>query len=447
MPTWDVGSVDENGDDNGLRGYDAGIVHRSRRRYRLPTNMTPFPLYLALKYLRPKRSFVSLVTVISVVGVLLGVAILVIVMSVMTGFDDMWRKKILSFKPHLTLRNMYGVLENEEELCRRIEKLEGITGVTPAIQTQVLIQNDEMTSAPVLIGVDPLRAGSVSQVPSSIAYGKFDLEDENAVLGIDEAYRIGLEIGDKFLVYSEVNMTALTKDELYLPEELIVSGIFNMGMQKFDAGVILTSLHVARDLVGIESGAHALYIMTEDPFRFNEYAERIAKEVGPGFLIRTWKDEDRVLFEALSHEKGLMGALLGIITIVAIFCVTNTLIVITYQKTNEIGLLKALGFSSWKIMMAFVVHGWIQCIVGMVSGLAAGFAVLHNLARIARWLSTINVNAFPKEIYGLSEIPWRTSWSDITFIIGFVMVSCTVISLVPACRAVWLDPVEALRHE
>jgi len=410
--------------------------------------MTPFPLYLALKYLRPKRSFVSLVTVFSAIGVLLGVAVLIIVMSVMTGFDDMWRQKILSFKPHLTLRNMHGLLENEEELCRRIDKIPGIKGVTPAIQAQVLIQHDDLTSAPVLLGVDPLRAASVSQVPSNMVGGsRFDLEDDKAVLGIDEAYRIGLEVGEKFLVYSEVNMTALTKDELYLPEELVVSGIFNMGMQKFDAGIIITSLAVARDLVGIENGAYALYIMTDDPFRFMEYAEKIADEVGPGYMIRTWRDEDRILFEALSHEKGLMGALLGIITIVAMFCVTNTLIVITYQKTNEIGLLKALGFSSWKIMMAFVVHGWIQCIVGLVLGLGAGFAVLYNLARIVRLLAKINVNAFPKGIYGLSEIPWRTSPGDIVFIVVFVMLSCTVISLIPAARAVWLDPVEALRHE
>ena len=409
--------------------------------------MIPFPLFLALKYLRPKRSFVSVVTVISVIGVLLGVAILVIVMSVMTGFDDMWRTKILSFKPHLTVRNLYGVLQDEEELCRRIERIDGVTGVTPAIQTQVLIQHDEMTSAPIVIGVDPARAASVSQVPSNIVEGSFDLTGDGIVLGVDQARMVGLEVGEKVLIYSEVNMTALTRDEVYLPEELVVSGLFNMGMQKFDSGIILTSLGVARDLVGLESGAYSIYVMTEDPFRFSEFQEKISAAVGPGFLVRTWKDEDRVLFDALSHEKGLMGALLGIITVVAIFCVTNMLIVITYQKTNEIGLLKALGFPSWRIMMAFVVHGWIQCIAGMVSGIAVGFLVLHNLARIVSWLTTINVNAFPKDIYGLSKIPWRASWEDIAFIAVFVMVSCTLTSLIPACRAVWLDPVEALRHE
>ncbi|MBN2301093.1 MAG: FtsX-like permease family protein [Lentisphaerae bacterium] len=409
--------------------------------------MIPFPLFLALKYLRPKRSFVSVVTIISVLGVLLGVAILVIVMAVMTGFDNMWREKILSFKPHLIVVNQMGIIRGENELSERLIEIPGIIGVAPCIQTQVLVSNEKGTSAPIAIGIDPVRAASVTKAPHNMVAGKFDLTGDSVVVGIDEANRLGLEIGDKLLVYSEVTMQAMSNDEFYLPEELVVTGIFDMGMQKFDAGVILVSLRAARDLVGLETGAYAIYLMTEDPFRFGEYAESVRAELDLGYAVRSWKDEDRVLFEALSHEKGLMGALLGIITIVAIFCVTNTLIVITYQKTNEIGLLKALGVSSWKIMGAFVWLGWIQCIVGTIGGIAVGFLVLHNLSRIAGFLSRINVEAFPKEIYGLSEIPWMTSGRDISFIALFVMISCTLISLIPAARAVWLDPVEALHHE
>ena len=409
--------------------------------------MTPFPVYLAFKYLKPKRTFVSLVTVISVIGVLLGVAILVIVMAVMTGFDEMWREKILSFKPHITVRSLYGVIENEHDLAAGIDRIEGVTGVTPSIQAQVLIRKGSRTSAPALIGVSPSRAADVSQVPANIVEGEFQLEGKSVVLGVDEARKMGLEVGDRILIYSEINMTALTRDEVYLPEELEVTGIFNMGMQKFDSGIVFTSLDVARELVGLEAGAYSLYVMTDDPFKFGVYADRIETAAGSGFYVTTWKDEDRVLFDALSHEKGLMGALLGVITIVAIFCVTNTLIVITYQKTNEIGLLKALGFSPWKIMMTFVVLGWVQCLAGTGLGIAAGFLVLNNLGRIAGWLAAINVNAFPKEIYGLSEIPWDATSSDIASIAVFVMIVCTLISLVPACRAMWLDPVEALHHE
>lgn len=409
--------------------------------------MLPFSVFLALKYLRPKRSFISIVTIISVLGVLLGVAILVIVMAVMSGFDNMWREKILSFKPHLTVVDQFGVIEGEGDLCRTLDKIPGVTGVAACIQTQVLVQHHGRTSAPIVIGIDPERAASVTKVPNSIVEGSFDLSGDGVVIGVDEANRLGLGLGDTLLVYSEVNMRAMSMDELYLPEELVVSGIFNLGMQKFDAGVLLTSLDVARNLVGIDEGAYAIYIMTDDPFRFGEYSERVRDALPSRYRVVTWKDEDRVLFDALSHEKGMMGVLLGIITVVAIFCVTNTLIVITYQKTGEIGLLKALGVSSWKIMGVFVWLGWIQCIVGTIGGIGVGFLVLHNLRRIAAFLGRLNVEVFPKDIYGLSEIPWMISRSDISFIALFVMVSCTLISLIPAVRAVWLDPVEALRHE
>jgi lipoprotein-releasing system permease protein len=407
--------------------------------------MVPFSLFLALKYLRPKRSFVSVVTLISVLGVLLGVAILVIVLSVMTGFDNMWRDKILSFKPHLTVVGRHGYIDDVDLLCERIDGVQGVTGVSPSVETRVLIQHAGRTAAPIVVGVDALRAHGVSKVPQSIKFGVFDVDDRNAVIGLDLADMLGLSLGDTFLVYSPRNVTQA--DELYLPEELTVAGIFDMGMRDFDSGFILTSLEVGRELVGLEYGAYSIYVMTEDPFLFEESWEHVQQAVGPQYAVRTWKDVDRLLFDALSHEKTMMFILLVFITVVAIFCVTNTLIVITVQKTNEIGLLKSLGFTSGQIMGAFVWHGWIQCFIGTVSGVGSGLLILCNLKRIVGWLTAIDVEVFPKGIYGLSEIPWSTSPAEIFRISAFVMVFCTLSSLLPAWRASRLDPVEALRHE
>ena len=166
------------------------------------------------------------------------------------------------------------------------------------------------------------------------------------------------------------------------------------------------------------------------------------------YRVRTWDQIDSVLFEALRHEKTLMFLLLVFITIVAIFCVTNTLIVITVQKTGEIGLLKALGFSSGKIMGAFVWHGWIQCLVGTLAGHAVGFLILHNLKGIAAFIQRAGgVQVFPKEIYGLDEIPWSISTTEVLTISACVLGFCTLASFLPAYRASRLNPAEALRHE
>jgi lipoprotein-releasing system permease protein len=407
----------------------------------------PFSLFLALRYLRPSRSFLSVVTVISVVGVLLGVAILVIVLSVMTGFDDMWREKILSFKPHLTVAGVYAPIADEEALAARIERIPGVTGVAGAIETKVLLQCEGATATPVVIGLSPDRAARISRVsdPKYIRSGRFTLEDDQVAIGRDLALSLGARVGSKLLLYSPLNV--MSKDELYLPEEVTVAGVFDMGMRDFDGGFVLASLDVARRLTGLRRGAYSVYVMTADPFRFEEFARRVRTAVGPDYDIRTWKEIDSLLFAALSNEKTMMFVLLVFITIVAIFCITNTLIVVTVQKTAEIGVLKALGFSPGRIQNAFVLHGQIQCLTGTALGIAIGLLVLHNLKAIVRALTWIHIDVFPKAIYGLDEIPWRISAGEIAQIAAVVMVFCTLASLWPARRAARLDPVDALRRD
>jgi len=406
--------------------------------------MLPFPLFLACKYLKPKRSFLSVVTLFSVLGVLLGVAILVIVLSVMTGFDNMWREKILSFKPHLTVTGRYGPIEDVEGLSQIVERIPGVTGVAGSVETRVMLQANDRVAAPILLGLDAARAGDVSRVPEH-TFGRFDLEGDYVVIGIDLAMRLGIRIGDTVLVHSP--RSVMSREELHLPEELEVTGIFDLGMRDFDAGFILTDIGVGRDLVGMTRGAFSLYVMTEDPFRFTAMSERVQAAIGTNFDVATWQETDRLLFDALAHEKTVMFVLLAFITIVAIFCVTVTLIVIVVQKTPEIGLFKALGVPTWKILLGFLIHGWVQCLVGTLAGIGTGLLVLHNLNRIVDFLARLQVTVFPKEIYGLAELPWEISGKDLWQVGVLVMAACTVTCLIPVLRAAVLQPVEAFRAE
>lgn len=405
----------------------------------------PFSLFLALKYLKPKRTFVSVITVISILGVMLGVAVLIIVLSVMSGFDHMWRDKILSFNAHITLSG-YGEIHAPTELIDQIEAVEGVRAAAPYAEGLVFIQHNEEIFTPLLRGVDPDYETRVSRVPEHMVAGSFDIEYEEIVVGRDLAARMGVRVGDRILVYSPQSF--VSPDEIRLPEELVVTGIYELGMWDFDMGYTLTSLGMARELYGMEQGVHGVQIMTDDPYRAHIVAERLQVELGPTYEIRTWMELNRQLFAALRVEKNMMFFLLIFITIVAAFGITNTLITLTVQKTREIGLLKSLGFTSGAIMRVFFWQGWIEGVLGTALGIGTGLLVLAYRNDLMQWLSErFGWELFPKELYHLSEIPAATSMFDILLIAVSVMVICTLAGIVPAYRAASLDPARALRNE
>lgn len=403
-----------------------------------------FAAFLALKYLKPKRSVASVITCVSVIGVMLGVAVVIIVRSVMTGFGDIWEEKILDFKPHVSLVPVHGnVVTDEYEQAERIRKIPGVTCVTPEIDTRVLLSRNGRVSAPIILGVDGDDFAKAYKVGTPRA-GKFDLEGDSIVIGYHVARTLGVWVGDEVTVYSPKTLVA--EDEVFLPVKWRVTGIFQCGQHDYDSGYVVASLANVRDLMGMENGVFAIHVKTDCPTDREKFDRVVDEAAASGLRAITWRQADREIFNALAVEKNMTALLLSLISLVAVFCVMNTLLVLTVQKTPEIGLLKALGFSKMKIMSVFVVHGMIQCSLGIILGLLMSWAVLSNLQNIVGWLAKMGLEVFPEAVYGLSAIPHRLVVSDIFWVVGSVFIFGLLASMIPALAAASKDPVKALNQ-
>lgn len=404
-----------------------------------------FSLFLALKYLKPKRSVASVITVVSILGVMLGVAVVIIVRSVMTGFGDIWEEKILDFKPHVSLLPMQGnVIRGEDETAKKLRAVPGVTCVTPEIDTRVLLSHRGRVLAPVLVGVDGDDFTRAYRIGAPRA-GTFDLEGDSIVLGATAARNLGVWVGDEVVVYSPKTLVA--RDEVFLPVKWKVVGIFSCGQHEYDSGYAVASLANVRDLMGMEHGVFAIHLKTDCPTndeKFGKLLEDMRRETRDAMRFVTWREADREIFNALAVEKNMTALLLSLISLVAVFCVMNTLLVLTVQKTPEIGLLKAIGFRRLEIMKVFIVHGMIQCALGIVLGLCASWAVLANLQNIVEGLAKMGLEVFPASVYGLAAIPHRLIVTDVFWVVALVAVFGFLASFIPATIASFKDPVKAL---
>ncbi len=408
----------------------------------------PWPIYLALKQLFPSGRRLPFFTLISVLGVGLGVALMLVSTSVMGGFGHQVKTMIIDTQGEVQIRGRTA-LKATEALEKIIASVREVAAFGPYAQGVVMLEFEHRPAFPGVQGFDIARIKQVIPLEHYITEGSLDdLDDDSVILSSQLAYGLGAHVGDKVSVYSPLMLERMKANEVLLPREVRVAGIFRIGHQQLDSSTVICSLRLMQDLYGMDRLVHG-YNVRLKPGADPDHAAAALNAVLPaGAGALTWFEANADFQAVLSFERNMIFFLLTFIIVVAAFSITSSLLVTVVRKTREVGLLGAMGGRARDVAACFCVQGLFIGLAGTAVGLVLGFALLHYrnalVALIAKF--TMGQETFVK-FYQFSSLPAHTETKDVVMIIVFSVIASTLAGLIPAWRAAKLKPVEALRSE
>ena len=418
--------------------------------------------FLALRYLRPRRNAVSVITLISMIGVMLGVAVLIVVLAVMTGFTDIMKEKLIQTQAHLHVTGGRYLVPDVPRAEKAILDAGGVR-TAPVIAMPALLQHEGRFEPKLVFGADAAKIRQAMNIDSVLRPGgSFDLAPGEAVLGSRLAQREGIMVGDRIVLHSSAQLAEMIRvhpggglqaasdgRKIVLPTELKVTGIVSFGKYDFDRDIIFVNIDDAAELFGLPWGsATAVYGWVPDPFAMDGILAKLEKNLPPRYNIESWQSINAQLLGVLAVEKNMMFFLLIFIVLVAAFSIANTLITSVYQKTREIGLIKALGGGRFQVMNIFMLQGLVVGVGGSIAGTVFGCLVIYGRHAIMRAVSKITGQPlFPPEMYYFNELPAHIVPGDVLIVVISAILLCTAGGVLPALRAAKLDPARALRYE
>ena len=417
---------------------------------------------IALRYLKPRRNAVSVITLISIIGVMLGVAVLIVVLAVMTGFTDIMKDKLIQTQAHLHVTGRYYPIMDVDFVRKKLSEA-GAVRSAPVISQVAMLQNRNNFMPKLVLGVNAEDVQHAMDIKSALRPGgRFDLAPGEAVLGIRLAHQHGLRVGDRIILHSSAKLAEMVKvkpsvgveiassGKIILPTELKVTGIVSFGKYDFDRDVIFVNIDDAAELFNMQWGsATTVYGWVNNAFDMQSELEKLQTLLPEStFRIESWQSRNAQLLGVLAVEKNMMFFLLIFIVLVAAFSIANTLITSVYQKTREIGVLKALGTTPMQVMNIFLLQGLLVGVIGSTLGIALGTLVIAIRMDILRIVAKITGQPlFPPEMYFFNELPAHIVPMDVAIVAISAIILCTAGAIVPALRAAKLDPAKALRYE
>ena len=427
-----------------------------------------YEFFVSLRYLKSRRrqGFISLITLISVGGVAVGVMVLIVVLSVMSGFETTLKEKLLGINAHLwVLPLRTGQMQGYRDLAGRIETLPRVTHATPFTAHEVMLMADGRVAGTIVRGIDPgerSQTGDFARLfkdqdltallnppasdPAGAGNGGPQAARRGIVLGTELARTLRVETGEQIILNSPLG---ILQPAGILPNVrgFTVTGTFETGMYEYDAKLALISLDEAQELFDLGEMVHGIEVRVDDIYRVREVAAA-AETLRPGVWTRDWMQMNRTLFSALRQERVLMFIILTLIVLVAAFNIISTLVMMVMEKTGAIAILKAMGASNRGIYRIFMIQGLVIGLVGMVIGTIAGLLLAWNLPAIAAEIEgLLGIQFFPPEVYVIDQLPVEVRPFDVIAIVVTSVCVSFLATLYPAWNASRLDPVVALRYE
>ena len=388
--------------------------------------------WIARRYLWSKRRhpFVGVISTISILGISVGVAALIVVLAVMNGFDEDLKTRIIGTRAHLVIEKD-GLFDQYELLIEKLKNAPLVAGASAFVEGQALIQKGDWTTGVLVRGVDSERERSVSKFFSYVTQGALTDNPHGVVVGSELAKRFNVGLGSQFLIVTQ---------HAKKPVSFTVEGLFTSGMYDYDANLIFLNLKNAKDLFGLSGSVSGVSLYLRKPEKADEVKMAIQKTLGYPYAVRTWMDMNRTLFGALKLEKIVMFLILALIILVACLNIAGSLTIMVMDKTKDIGVLKALGADPGSLVKIFSLAGFLIGLVGAGTGFSIGMGVCILLPKY----SFIDL---PKEIYYMDRLPITVNLSDTLMVLALAVCLSLASAFYPALMAGRLDPVKALRYE
>lgn len=414
--------------------------------------MKPYELFIGLRYTRAKRRnhFISFISLISMLGIALGVAALIVVLSVMNGFQDELRSRILGVAAHIEISGFDNTLADWQQVAAQSRKLKEVQATAPYVVGQGLIAYDQAVQGALVRGILPAEEDSVADIGRKMRAGKLaDLRpgEWGIVLGTELARSLGVQMGDK--------VTVITPQGQVTPAGMVprlkqfkVVGLFQIGMYEYDSGLALIAMQDAQKLFRTGDRVSGLRLKIDDLYRAPHVSQQLTKTLSGDYYIRDWTQSHSNFFRAVQMEKRVMFVILLLIVAVAAFNIVSTLVMVVTDKQADIAILRTLGASPLSIMKIFMVQGAVIGVIGTALGLVSGVLLALNIGTVVPFIEhTFGVQFLSADVYQISELPSKLDWHDVT-VIGLVSLALSWLATIyPSWRASRTNPAEALRYE